>query len=117
MKVVKFGGSSLADAGQIQKAAAIIKAEADRRYVVPSAPGKRFKDDIKVTDMLYQCYALAEKGEAFATQLAAIKDRYVSILNGLSMPETLLDEEFVSHRRKLHGSGSAATMQPAGANT
>ena len=55
MKVVKFGGSSLADAGQIQKAAAIIKAEADRRYVVPSAPGKRFKDDIKVTDMLYQC--------------------------------------------------------------
>ena len=83
MKVVKFGGSSLADAGQIQKAAAIIKAEADRRYVVPSAPGKRFKDDIKVTDMLYQCYALAEKGEAFATQLAAIKDRYVSILNGL----------------------------------
>ena len=93
MKVVKFGGSSLADAGQIQKAAAIIKAEADRRYVVPSAPGKRFKDDIKVTDMLYQCYALAEKGEAFATQLAAIKDRYVSILNGLSMPENLLDEE------------------------
>lgn len=63
MKVVKFGGSSLADAGQIQKAAAIIKAEADRRYVVPSAPGKRFKDDIKVTDMLYQCYALAEKAK------------------------------------------------------
>ena len=112
MKVVKFGGSSLADAGQIQKAAAIIKAEADRRYVVPSAPGKRFKDDIKVTDMLYQCYALAEKGEAFATQLAAIKDRYVSILNGLSMPETLLDEEFVTigeNFRKRFGSDLAAS--------
>ena len=112
MKVVKFGGSSLADAGQIQKAAAIIKAEADRRYVVPSAPGKRFKDDIKVTDMLYQCYALAEKGEAFATQLAAIKDRYVSILNGLSMPETLLDEEFVTigeNFRKRFGSDYAAS--------
>ena len=110
MKVVKFGGSSLADAGQIQKAATIIKAEADRRYVVPSAPGKRFKDDIKVTDMLYQCYALAEKGEAFATQLAAIKDRYVSILNGLSMPETLLDEEFVTiseNFRKRFGSDYA----------
>ena len=112
MKVVKFGGSSLADAGQIQKAAAIIKAEADRRYVVPSAPGKRFKDDIKVTDMLYQCYALAEKGEAFATQLAAIKNRYVSILNGLSMPETLLDEEFVTigeNFRKRFGSDYAAS--------
>lgn len=112
MKVVKFGGSSLADAGQIQKAAAIIKAEADRRYVVPSAPGKRFKDDIKVTDMLYQCYALAEKGEAFATQLSAIKDRYVSILNGLSMPETLLDEEFVTigeNFRKRFGSDYAAS--------
>ena len=112
MKVVKFGGSSLADAGQIQKAAAIIKAEADRRYVVPSAPGKRFKDDIKVTDMLYQCYALAEKGETFATQLAAIKDRYVSILNGLSMPENLLDEEFVTiseNFRKRFGSDYAAS--------
>ena len=116
MKVVKFGGSSLADAGQIQKAAAIIKAEADRRYVVPSAPGKRFKDDIKVTDMLYQCYALAEKGEAFATQLAAIKDRYVSILNGLSMPKPCWMKN-LSPSAKTSGSGSAATMQPAGANT
>ena len=52
-KVVKFGGSSLADANQIQKAAAIIKADPQRRYVVPSAPGKRFSKDIKVTDMLY----------------------------------------------------------------
>ena len=61
-KVVKFGGSSLADAKQIQKAAAIIKADPERRYVVPSAPGKRFSDDIKVTDMLYTCYDLAEQG-------------------------------------------------------
>ena len=47
IKVVKFGGSSLADANQIKKAAAIIKSDAERRYVVPSAPGKRFSDDIK----------------------------------------------------------------------
>ena len=113
MKVVKFGGSSLADAGQIQKAAAIIKAEADRRYVVPSAPGKRFKDDIKVTDMLYQCYALAEKGEAFATQLAAIKNRYVSIL--LCRKPCWMKN--LSPSAKTSGNGSAATMQPAGANT
>ena len=64
-KVVKFGGSSLADAKQIQKAAAIIKADPQRRYVVPSAPGKRFSKDIKVTDMLYTCYDLAEQGLDF----------------------------------------------------
>ena len=65
IKVVKFGGSSLADAKQIQKAAAIIQADPQRRYVVPSAPGKRFSGDTKVTDMLYACYALAEAGVEF----------------------------------------------------
>ena len=53
-KVVKFGGSSLASAEQFKKVGKIIKADADRRYVVPSAPGKRFSADTKVTDMLYQ---------------------------------------------------------------
>ena len=52
-KVVKFGGSSLADANQFRKVADIIRSDKERRYVVPSAPGKRFKDDVKVTDMLY----------------------------------------------------------------
>ena len=56
VKVLKFGGSSLADAEQFKKVAAIIKAEPERRYVVAAAPGKRFSDDIKVTDMLYDCY-------------------------------------------------------------
>ena len=54
-KVVKFGGSSLADAKQFRKVAEIIHADGERCYVVPSAPGKRFKDDTKVTDMLYHC--------------------------------------------------------------
>ena len=58
-KVVKFGGSSLASASQITKAAKIIKSDEARRYVVPSAPGKRYSDDIKVTDMLYRCYDTA----------------------------------------------------------
>ena len=53
-KVVKFGGSSLASAEQFEKVGQIIRAEDARRYVVPSAPGKRFEKDIKVTDMLYQ---------------------------------------------------------------
>ena len=55
-KVVKFGGSSLADAKQFRKVADIIHADPERKYVVPSAPGKRFKEDTKVTDMLYRCY-------------------------------------------------------------
>ena len=60
-KVVKFGGSSLASAEQFMKVGAIIRADESRRYVVPSAPGKRFSDDTKVTDMLYHCYELAEQ--------------------------------------------------------
>ena len=54
-KVVKFGGSSLANADQFKKVGAIITADDTRRYVVPSAPGKRFPKDTKVTDMLYAC--------------------------------------------------------------
>ena len=64
-KVVKFGGSSLADAKQIQKAAAIIKADPQRRYVVPSAPGKRFSKDIKVTDVVKIGENYYIKGENF----------------------------------------------------
>ena len=55
IKVVKFGGSSLADAEQFKKVIDIIRAEPERRYVVPSAPGKRFSGDEKVTDLLYEC--------------------------------------------------------------
>lgn len=58
-KVVKFGGSSLANAEQFKKVGAIISEDEARRYVVPSAPGKRFADDTKVTDMLYACYDAA----------------------------------------------------------
>ena len=91
-KVVKFGGSSLADAKQIQKAAAIIKADPERRYVVPSAPGKRFSDDIKVTDMLYTCYDLAEQGLDFSDALDAIQARYNDIISGLGMDFSLQAE-------------------------
>ena len=62
-KVVKFGGSSLANAEQFQKVGDIIRSDESRRYVVPSAPGQRFVEDIKVTDMLYGCYDAASKGE------------------------------------------------------
>ena len=92
-KVVKFGGSSLASAEQFQKVGNIIRAEEERRFVVPSAPGKRYSNDIKVTDMLYACYALAEAGEDFSTDLAKIKARYQEIIEGLNL-ELSLDDEF-----------------------
>ena len=62
-KVVKFGGSSLASAEQFQKVGSIIRSDPTRKYVVPSAPGKRFAGDAKVTDMLYKCYEAAETGD------------------------------------------------------
>ncbi|MBQ9333408.1 MAG: aspartate kinase [Lachnospiraceae bacterium] len=92
-KVVKFGGSSLADAEQFKKAASIIKAEEARRYVVPSAPGKRSSGDTKVTDMLYQTYDLAERGGSFTKSLADIKARYDEIIKGLEL-DLSLDDEF-----------------------
>ena len=61
-KVVKFGGSSLASAEQFKKVGAIIKSDESRVYVVPSAPGKRFSDDTKVTDMLLHVYETAKAG-------------------------------------------------------
>ena len=92
-KVVKFGGSSLASAEQFKKVYDIINADSSRRYVVPSAPGKRFSSDTKVTDMLYGCYALAEEGLDFTKKLKEIKKRYDEIITGLSL-EISLDEEF-----------------------
>lgn len=92
-KVVKFGGSSLASAEQFKKVRDIILADKERKFVVPSAPGKRDADDIKVTDMLYACYDLAEQGKDFKTQMQAIKTRYQEIIDGLEL-KLSLDDEF-----------------------
>lgn len=92
IKVVKFGGSSLASAEQFAKVGKIIQADKERRYVVPSAPGKRNPKDTKVTDMLYACYALVEAEEDFRVPLMKIKDRYDTIINGLNLKLSLEDE-------------------------
>lgn len=92
-KVVKFGGSSLASAEQFRKVAGIIHADRDRRYVVPSAPGKRDSSDTKVTDMLYDCYNTAADKKDIARKLAAIQARYQEIIDGLGL-ELSLDDEF-----------------------
>ncbi len=91
-KVVKFGGSSLANAEQFQKVGDIIRSDESRCYVVPSAPGKRFDEDIKVTDMLYGCYEAASNGEDFFDKLKAIKERYYEIIKGLGLTLSLEDE-------------------------
>ena len=93
IKVVKFGGSSLASAGQFAKVGDIIRSDESRKYVVPSAPGKRNAKDTKVTDMLYDCYAAAEAEEEFKPKLKKIKDRYDAIINGLNL-KLSLEEEF-----------------------
>lgn len=91
-KVVKFGGSSLADAKQFLKVADIIKSDSKRKYVVPSAPGKRFSDDIKVTDMLYSCADLAGSGTDFTEVFNKIIERYNGIISDLGMDFSLADE-------------------------
>ena len=81
----KFGGTSLADASQIRKAAEIIKANPERKYVVASAPGKRSSNDIKVTDLLYSCYSEFAKGDEYSGTLAKIKERYADIISELGI--------------------------------
>ena len=92
-KVVKFGGSSLANAEQFQKVGDIIRSDESRRYVVPSAPGKRFSADTKVTDLLYTCYGKADAGEDFTDVLTEIKGRFYEIIKGLNL-DLSLEEEF-----------------------
>lgn len=92
-KVVKFGGSSLASTRQFKKVGEIIRSDKTRRYVIPSAPGKRSDKDEKVTDMLYACYDAASAGAAYKKLLNRIKDRYLEIINGLDL-NLNLDFEF-----------------------
>ena len=92
-KVVKFGGSSLASAEQFKKVGNIIMSDPDRKYVIPSAPGKRFTKDTKVTDLLYRCYEASVSGEDFSETLNQIKERYIEIIQGLGL-DLSLDDEF-----------------------
>ena len=84
----------MADAHQFVKVANIIKSDLSRRYVVPSAPGKRFPKDTKVTDMLYACYDVAARGGEFSDMFEAIVERYVQIVKelGLKIEDRILRE-------------------------
>lgn len=99
-KVVKFGGSSLADSKQFEKVGNIISADESRLYVVPSAPGKRFSKDTKVTDMLIKAYEITVEGGDLGEQLKKIKARYDEIIDGLGL-ELTLDDEFATIKENL----------------
>ncbi len=99
-KVVKFGGSSLATAQQFEKVGEIIRSDPDRRFVVPSAPGKRFDGDMKVTDLLYAACDLAEEGKSFARPMQEIRERFQDIADGLGIT-LALGEEFERIEKSL----------------
>lgn len=108
IKVVKFGGSSLADAEHFKQVAQIIRSDPARRYVVPSAPGKRIKEDTKVTDMLYRCYELIrarEPREAIDRLYSQITDRYNGIIAELGLSFDLSGELEYVKNAMLHASG------------
>ena len=108
IKVVKFGGSSLADAEHFRQVAAIIKADPDRRYVVPSAPGKREKSDTKVTDLLYRCYDLIKSRSSMESIDACyneIRARYISIIAELGLDFDITGELDYVRNAMLHAAG------------
>lgn len=85
IKVAKFGGSSLADAGQFRRVKEILLQNPERKYVVPSAPGRRFPEDEKVTDLLYRCFRLAQTGESIDECFDRIVERYQAIIRDLEL--------------------------------
>ena len=105
LKVLKFGGSSLADAEHFRQVAGIIKSDPDRKYVVASAPGKRNSSDKKITDMLYRCYELASDEKDFSNEFNEIKERYTQIIDELGIELDLSDAFEKIRHSFLHNSG------------
>ena len=85
VKVVKFGGSSLAAAEGFRRVKEIIDADEKRRFCVPSAPGKRFSEDTKVTDLLYRCYSCLQRQLPMDEEFDRVGERYRQIAADLSM--------------------------------
>ena len=105
IKVVKFGGSSLADAEHFRRVADIIRSDPSRKYVVASAPGKRYPGDVKVTDMLYNCYEMIKEHEDIETYYSQIKDRYYGIMSDLGLDFDISGELEYVKNAMLHRAG------------
>lgn len=110
MKVCKFGGTSLANAAQIIKAGQIVQADPQRRYVVPSAPGKRFEGDTKVTDLLYAYFNAVKQGNNHEKIFADISQRYIDIRDELKLSTDI--ERYLGEIRRsvLSGAGEDYTV-------
>ena len=91
MKVCKFGGTSVASAEQIMKVATIIKSDPSRKIIVVSAPGKRFSDDEKVTDLLIKLGEAVLNGDHFNHELEVVVERYQLIATGLGLEKGIID--------------------------
>ena len=100
LKVTKFGGSSMADAGQYRKVRDIVLADPSRKVVVVSAAGKRFKDDHKITDLLYLCYAHTQYGVECNRVYDMITSRYLQIRDELGL-DLDLESEFAQLKARL----------------
>ncbi|MDQ0156642.1 aspartate kinase [Robertmurraya andreesenii] len=103
MKVVKFGGSSLATGAQLEKVLNIVMADSNRKVVVVSAPGKRYGQDIKVTDLLIECAEKALRNEDYGEPLACVLERYESIAKELELPNDIIEEINDNFRELLNG--------------
>ena len=100
MKVVKFGGSSMADAGQYRKIRDILLADPDRRVVIVSAAGKRSKADHKITDLLYLCHAHSQYGVDCSGVFEMIANRYLQIRDELNI-QLELEPEFAALKQRI----------------
>ena len=107
VKTAKFGGSSLSDADQFRKVAAILQADPTRRFVVVSAPGKRFSGDDKITDLLYKCADLSSRREDFSPAFGPIRERFLSIERDLSIESAHISEALDEIEAEL-GTGRAS---------
>ena len=107
IKVCKFGGTSMADGNIILRSAQIVRSEENRRYVVVSAPGKRFSGDIKVTDLLYECAAAAENNDraAFEDVYGKIRARFMNIETEIGKPLGVKEALDEVEEQILNGAG------------
>ncbi len=113
LKVIKFGGTSLASAAQFRKVAEIVRADKTRRYVVASAPGKRFSGDIKVTDLLLTCHRLRSEEESFSEPFEQIRERFREIIADLGI-DLSLEADFDEFYKKIEKGVSQAYIASRG---
>ncbi len=103
VKVCKFGGTSMADGNVMNRVKSIIDSDKDRKFIVVSAPGKRYSGDVKVTDMLYECYREVEEKGSCGAAFALIRNRFTGIVKELNIDfdiGSVLDETEVRINRE-----------------